>query len=48
MLESKETGGDNRKMSQGGGLMNRKFNKYVKADEVFESDDQKSLKIIAK
>lgn len=40
-LESKETrGGDNKKTGpDGGGIMDRKFSKYVKADEVFESDD---------
>ena len=38
ILESKETVSGDRKVGQGG-LMDRKFNKYVKADEVFESDD---------
>ena len=38
ILESKATVSADRQGGQGG-LMDRKFSKYVKADEVFESDD---------
>lgn len=35
-------------MDMGQGLIDRKFNKELQADEVFESDDYRSLKMMAK